>query len=260
MANKKPVEFYKQTQVLEKQPVKKVETDEILSGTDKFVFILSQHWKKISIALGSIAAVIVLLVIIQLVREKQDLALRHQFADAKDIDTAAALIAAHTDHPAAIGARFRLAAMKAEKGDFVSAAQTLQEIVLLDNADPYIKASAQLRAAAFMEQGKKDGEARAIYIALLNDPQVDELMRGEARFGAARLSLKLGKAADAAEYLKDVKDTADITASYWDIQNINLKKSLSLEKVAYKAPAPAPAAAPAAKPAPAPAPAAPAKK
>lgn len=253
MANKKPVEFYKQTQVMEKQPVKKVETDEILSGTDKFVFLLSQHWKKLSIGLGAIAAVIVLLVIIQHIRETQDLALRHQFADAKDVDAIAALIADNADHPAAISARFRLAAMKAKNGDFISAAETLQEVAALNGVDPYYAAAAQLRAAAYLEQGKKDGEARALYITLLNDPQADDLVRSEARFGAARLSIKLGKNADAAEYLKDVKEDVAQAANYWDIQSVNLKKRIKLEKVTYKAPAPvAPVA-------PAPAPAAPAK-
>ncbi len=128
MPQKKKIEFYKQTPIAEKEH-KVANTDDLLKGTDKLEFLVGQYWKQILIGFGVIALVVVALIIIAHVRTEKDNAIRKDFANAVTVETLAPLINKNSSHPASIPARFKLADLYCDSGDFSNASKTLKEIV-----------------------------------------------------------------------------------------------------------------------------------
>ena len=124
---KQKYEFNKQTPAAP-PAVKKVETDEILSGNDKVMYLIGQHWKKIAIGIGAIVVVVLALVVIKFVREHNDLKLRQEFAAAKTVEELQPLVDKYPNHPAVIPALFRLGNLYATANDNVKAAESFKKI------------------------------------------------------------------------------------------------------------------------------------
>lgn len=209
---KRSYEFRKQEPVAPKA-VKKVETDEILSGTEKFEFLLGLHWKKIVAVVALIIVIVVTLIIVNFVRESQDLELRNQFADAQTIETLVPLIEQHGDHPAAVPAMLRLAEIYTNSKDFKLAADTYTKIFNTPAAAPVVRLRAGLSAAYLLETAGNDNDALAGFMAVVNAPESQNfvLFRQEAIYGAARLNVKAQKNDAALALLKQINyaDTAN---------------------------------------------------
>ncbi len=221
---KKTVEFFKQTAPA-KKVVKKVETDEILEGVDKFEYLLSQYWKPIAGGVAAIAVIVVALIIIQAVRTDADRKLRGEFAAANTIDALETVISANAQHPSAFDAGIRLAQLYTAEKNYSKAYETLQKAAAIRNLDPYLSVKAGILAAYQLENAGKTAEAVQEFTNLANDPNATEGQRTEAVFSAARLSAKLGKTADAERLLATVTVNPQ-SQDYWQLQCAALKKQI----------------------------------
>lgn len=216
---KKTYEFNKQTPIAPKA-VKKIETDEILSGSDKMAYHLSVYWKQIVTGLAILVAVVVVLIVVKFVRENNDLQLRHQFADAATVEELVALTDANADHVASIPALFRLGGEYAKVNDHKNAAEAYKKIYNSAIADDFQRMQACLAAAYHLELAADDAAALALFIAATNDPAIhtSPLMLQEAVYNAARLNLKAGKKDQAEAMLKKINPDDRNTAGFWQEQ------------------------------------------
>lgn len=228
---KKTYEFNKQTPAAP-QAVRKVETDEILDGTDKFQYLLSQHWKKIAIGLGALVVVVITLIVIKFVREYNDLALRQELAATNTIEELQALVDANADHPSAIPALFRLGDLYAAENDHAKAAETFKRIYdAQDNVNAYDRLRGGLSAAYQLEVAEKEKEAIALFTAVAQDQTVQEypLVLQEAIYSAARLNVKNNEK-DKALALLDKLVLDENAANFWQAQCKMLKDQLAAAK------------------------------
>lgn len=228
---KQKYEFNKQTPIV--QPaVKKVETDEILSGSDKVQYILSEHWKKIAIGIGALVVVVIALIVIKFVREHNDLQLRHQFAAAKTIEELQPLTDANADHPAAIPALFRLGALYAAENEYGKAAETFKKIYdAQENVNDFDRLRAGIASAYQLEAAGKDKEAIALFVAVAQDQTIQAYptLLQEAVYNAARLNVKNNDKAAAGVLLDKIIPTEQSTG-FWQQQCSTLKAQLAEAK------------------------------
>lgn len=225
---KQKYEFNKQTPAAP-QAVKKVETDEILTGNDKFMYLLSQHWKKVAIGICVIVVAVIALIVIKFVREQKDLELRQAFAAAKTVEELQPLVDEHPDHPSAIPALFRLGDLYAQANDNTKAADTFKRIYdAQENVNGFDRLRAGIAAAYQLEASGKDTEAIALFTAVAQDQAVQEypMLLQEAAYGAARLYAQANNVKDAVAMLdKVVLPEAGLT--YWQSQCKKLKDQLA---------------------------------
>ena len=225
---KQKYEFNKQTPIV--QPaVKKVETDEILSGTDKVQYILSEHWKKIAIGIGAIVVVVIALIVIKFVREHNDLQLRHQLAAAKTVEELQELTDANADHPSAIPALFRLGALYAADNENAKAAEAFKKIYdAQDNVNDFDRLRAGIASAYQLEAAGREKEAIALFVAISQDQTIQAYpaLLQEAICNAARLYVKNNDKAAAAALLEKIVSTEQ-NAGFWQQQCAALKEQLA---------------------------------
>lgn len=208
---------------------KKVETDEILTGSDKFMYQLGQHWKKIAIGIGVIVVVVIALIVIKFVREHNDLKLRQEFAAAKTVQELQALVDKHPDHPSAIPALFRLGDLYAATNDNAKAAESFIRICdAKKNVNDFDRLRAALAAAYQLEASGKDTEAIARFTMAFQDQAVQEypMILQEAVYGAARLHFKNKQTKEAQELLEKVA-IPENGLTYWQRQCQKLKDQLA---------------------------------
>ena len=236
---KKAVEFHKQTQPAPRA-VRKIETDEILTGLDKFEYLLGMYWKPIAAGVAAVILIIVALVIIQAARKAGDAATRSAFADAATIEELSKVIQENPGHPAGVNARFKLASLYADKKEFQKAHDTLREIADQSKNAPFLRVQAALHAAYMLEAAGKDNDAINEFNAVIEDSFASEDQRQEAFYSAARLCVKLGKTAQAERLLAAVNYSRK--DSLWVMKASALK--LDMARPAAK---PAPATKPEAK-------------
>ena len=222
---KKTVEFYKQTPLPPKN-VKQLDTDEILSGVEKFEFLLGQYWKQLVIGVSAIAVIIVALILIQFAMESADNKLRQAFADAATTEQLEKIISENKDHPAALPAKLRLAELYAEQKSYRVAYETLRDIYLSNSADAFLRVRAGLLAPYMLEKDQKIAEAINSFTEIANDANANENQRTEAIFAAARLSLKLDKKADAERFLAMVNYNQE-PKTYWVARCAALKQQIA---------------------------------
>ncbi len=223
---KKTVEFFKQTKPV-KKAVKKVETDEILDGVDKFEYLLAQYWKPVAVGAAALAVIVVALIIIQAVRANADRELRNTFASAVTIPALENVIAENGKHPAAYDARIRLAQLCAANKEYGKAYAAMNDAAAMREIDPYLCIKAGIQSAYQLENDQKDAAAVQTFTNYANDPNSTETQRMESAYGAARLSAKLGKKEDALRFLNTVSVPANNTAAgYWQQRCAELKKQL----------------------------------
>ena len=237
---KKTVEFHKQTQPAP-QAVRKIETDEILTGLDKFEYLLGMYWKQIAAGAGAIVLIIIALVIVQAARKAGDAATRSAFADAATIEELSKVIQENPGHLSAINARFKLASLYADKKEFQKAHDTLREIANQSKAAPFQRVQAALHAAYMLESAGRDNDAVNEFNAVIEDSFASKDQRQEAFYSAARLCVKLGKTAQAERLLAAVNYSRK--ESLWVMKASALKLSMAAPDAR-----PAPAAKPVAKP------------
>lgn len=225
---KQKYEFNKQTPAAP-PAVKKVETDEILSGNDKVMYLIGQHWKKIAIGIGAIVVVVLALVVIKFVREHNDLKLRQEFAAAKTVEELQPLVDKYPNHPAVIPALFRLGNLYATANDNVKAAESFKKIYdAQENVNHFDHLRGGIAAAYQLEAAGKDTEAIALFTAVAQDQTVQDfpLLLQEASYNAARLHVKTGKKQDALAMLDKVI-LSDANVSFWQEQCKKLKDQLA---------------------------------
>ncbi len=229
---KQKYEFNKQTPAVP-PTVKKVETDDILSGNDKIMYLLGQHWKKIAIGLGALVVIVIALVVIKFVREQNDLKLRQEFAAAQTVEDLQALCDQYADHPSAVPALFRLGDLYAKANDNAKAADAFKKIFdSQENVNSFDHLRAGIAAAYQLEAAGKDTEAIAQFTAVAQDQTVNSYpdFLQEAAAGAARLCLKAGQTKEAAAMLDKVILTENNNSSYWQEQCKKLKDQLAAAK------------------------------
>lgn len=229
---KKNYEFNKQTPAAP-PAVKKVETDEILDGSDKFQYLLSQHWKKIAIGFGVLALIVITLLIVKYVREYNDIELRREFAAAKTTAELQALVDKHADHPSAIPALFRLGDLYAKEKDFAKAAETFKRIYdAQENVNDFDRLRGGIASAYQLEAAGKQKEAIALFTAVAQDQTVQEypMVMQEAIYGAARLLSASNDNAGALALLDKIPQSENTANSYWQMQCKKLKAQLAEKK------------------------------
>lgn len=225
---KKHYEFNKQTPAAP-PAVRKVETDEILSGNDKMMYLLGLHWKKIAIGIGALVVIVVALVVIKFVREQNDLELRQAIAAAKTVEDLQPLVDEYQNHPAVIPALFRLGDLYAKVNDYEKAAETFKKIYdAQENVNRFDRLRAGIAAAYQLAAAGKDTEAIALFTAVAQDQTVQEypMLLQEAAYNAANLHVKAGKAQDALVMLDKVI-ISDANTSFWQEQCKKLKDQLA---------------------------------
>lgn len=229
---KKAYEFNKQTPAAP-PAVRKVETDEILSGTDKVQYIIGMHWKKIAIGLGAAVVIVLALIVIKFVREHNDLKLRQELSGTKTIEQLQALVDEHKDHPAAIPALFRLGGLYAEKGENAKAAETFKRIYdALENVSDFDHLRGGIAAAYQLEAAGQDDKALALFVSISQDQTIPEypLLLQEAAYNAARLNLKKNDKTAALTMLEKVQIPQEATQNFWLSQCKKLKARLEAAK------------------------------
>lgn len=200
---KKQIDFYKQTpRALE--TMRKPEND-VLSGLDKFEFLLTQYWKPCAAAAGAVALLIIALIVIFFVRAAADKELRRKFSAAADAETLEKIIRENPEHPSSFPARVRLATIYQSGKSFRKAAAALREIHRSPKADHFLRLQAGMQAACLLEQAGSDREALEAFLELVDSPLTTQPRREEAIFGAARLNLKLRNIAGARKLLARIQ-------------------------------------------------------
>lgn len=230
---KKAIEFHKQTSPALKA-VRKVKTDEILTGLDRFEFLLREYWRQITVLIGAVALIIVVLIVVSAVRSASDTKLRREFAEASTAETLETLIRSNPGHPSSFPARARLAAIYNAGNDFRKAAEVLRQIHLSPKANAFLRLQAGMQAAYLIEKAGSDPEALAAFLSLIENPLTTQPRREEAIFAAARLNLKAGKIVQAKALLSRINYQTR-TPSLW------VEKCRTLQKQLPASPAPSPA-------------------
>lgn len=213
--------------------VKKVDTDEILSGEDKIMYLLSQHWKKIAIGLAALVVVILALIIINFVNEENDKALRKEFAAAKTVEELQTIVSENADHISAIPALFRLGDLYLADKKYEQAAETYAKIYdARGNANDFDRLRAGIAAAYMLENAGKEKEAITYFEKVSSDSAALSYpaLFQEAVCNAARLHLKNKDQAAALKQLNKpvLLDQAD--EGYWQQQHKKLKAQLGTAK------------------------------
>ena len=234
---KKTVEFNKQTPLPPKN-VKQLDTDEILSGVEKFEFLLGQYWKQLVIGVSAIAVIIVALILIiflifrtvslgsKLEETQNQLSQSQEYKQKYEDIQLEKIISENKDHPAALPAKLRLAELYAEQKSYRVAYETLRDIYLSNSADAFLRVRAGLLAPYMLEKDQKIAEAINSFTEIANDANANENQRTEAIFAAARLSLKLDKKADAERFLAMVNYNQE-PKTYWVAQCAALKLQIA---------------------------------
>lgn len=203
---KRIVEFNKQTPPEAKKAVKKTDTDEVLSGLDKFEYLIGQYWKQIVTGVVILALIVVGLLIFKHVSEQKDQKLRQDFAQAQTTAELSALIEKNASHPSAVPARNRLGNLYAAQGAYESAYAVFHANFTAENAEAFARIQAELSAAAMQEMAKHPQDAVKTYQEIINNTLTQELQRGQAIYECARILLDLGKTGDAENMLKKIAD------------------------------------------------------
>lgn len=198
-------------------------TDILIDDFGKFEHFIVENWKKIilcSVFVIIAVALITLYIYNQRTAEKKA---GEAFANSETVQQLRKVFEKYDDdsYKFKFYARYRLASLLLEKGDYSSAQSEFEKLIKMKNLPRYYLWLGNLQIAYLLEEQGKTAEAAAKFADISNNVFSVPPVKAEAAYSAGRLYLDLKKLSKAKEYLQTASKVKTTDNPYSRVPNFS---------------------------------------
>ena len=179
----------------------------LFSDVERMEMVLTDNWKKLVIGVVVAAVVVTAGFAVWHLRTSAARKAAHALADAENVIELQKTLEKYPSEPGSPAARFRLAGLLIDNGDFDGALGELRQISSASSVDPSMVAKAKLTEGYVLEAKQDLTAAAECFAALGRDAGAGIDIRCEANYAAGRLLAQLKRLDEAVAVLETAAGT-----------------------------------------------------